>query len=95
MIFMVIERFKNRDARPVYERFLKKGRMSPEGLRYISSWIEVNFDRCFQVVECDDASLLQQWALGWHDLVEFEFIPVTSSEQTVEMIKPHLESGHA
>lgn len=92
MIFMVIERFKQRNAKPVYERFLKEGRVSPEGLNYKASWIEANFDRCFQVIECDDAKLLQQWALRWQDLIEFEFIPVTSSEETVELIKPLLNA---
>ena len=57
MLFMVIEHFKNRDARSVYRRFRDRGRMAPEGLRYAGSWVETNFDRCFQLMECDDASL--------------------------------------
>jgi hypothetical protein len=93
MIFMVVEHFRERNAKAVYERFLKEGRLAPEGLEYKGSWIEANFDRCFQLVECRDASLLQQWALRWHDLVEFEFIPVTPSEQTVETIKPFLRES--
>lgn len=90
MIFMVIEQYKNRDARAVYERFFKQGRMSPEGLNYLGSWVEANFDRCFQLMECTDASLLQQWALQWSDLVDFEFIPVNASDKTLETIKPFL-----
>lgn len=90
MLFMVIERFKNRDARAVYQRFKEKGRMAPEGLTYVGSWIEANFDRCFQLMECDDPRLLQQWVARWQDLIEFEFIPVVPSKETVETITPFL-----
>ncbi|MGA9993800.1 MAG: DUF3303 family protein [Pyrinomonadaceae bacterium] len=90
---MVIERFKDGDAKPVYRRFLEKGRMAPDGLKYIESWVETDFSRCFQLVECEDESLLQQWMAAWQDLVDFEFVPVVSSEQAVEMIKPLLSSS--
>jgi hypothetical protein len=90
MQFMVIERFRNRDAKAVYRRFRDQGRMAPEGLKYVGSWIEVNFDRCFQIMECDDACLLQAWIADWGDLVEFEVVPVVSSEQTRETILPRL-----
>jgi len=79
MLYMVIERFKNRDARAVYERFDAKGRMMPEGLRYVASWVESDFNRCFQVMECDDEKLLHQWIGHWCDLVDFELVPVRSS----------------
>jgi hypothetical protein len=79
MLFMVIERFKNRDAKPVYARFDEKGRMMPEGLKYVASWIDTSFDRCFQVMECDDERLLHEWADNWRDLVDFEFVPVRNS----------------
>jgi hypothetical protein len=87
MLFMVIERFKNRDAKAVYRRFRDQGRGAPEGLAYVGSWIETNFDRCFQVMECDDARLLQQWVAFWADLIEFEIVPVVSSAQTRETIE--------
>jgi len=90
MQFMVIERFRNRDAKAVYRRFRDQGRMAPDGLRYVGSWIETNFDRCFQIMECDDARLLQEWIANWSDLVEFEVVPVVSSEQTRETILPRL-----
>ena len=64
MLFMVIERFRDRDAKAVYRRFREQGRMTPEGLTYVGSWIEANFDRCFQLMECDDARLLQDWLLS-------------------------------
>ncbi len=87
MLFMVIERFKNRDAKAVYARFEAKGRQLPEGVTYVDSWIEANYDRCFQLVECDDARLLQQWVSAWYDLIEFEFHPVVPSKAGSETIK--------
>jgi Protein of unknown function (DUF3303) len=90
MLLMVIERFKNRDALAVYRRFREQGRMMPEGLTYLESWTEANLDRCFQLMECDDPRLLQQWVARWQDLVEFEFIPVAPSKQTVEAMTPLL-----
>jgi len=86
MLFMIIERFKNQDARAVYRRFAEKGRMMPEGLRYVESWVEGNFDRCFQLMECNDLRLLQQWIAQWQDLVEFEIVPVVSSKDAREAI---------
>jgi hypothetical protein len=88
MLYMVIERFKNRDAKAVYRRFREKGRMTPAGLHYVDSWVETNFDRCFQLMECDDAHLLEQWATHWRDLVEFEFVPVRRSKEAAEIIVP-------
>lgn len=90
MLFMVVERFRNRDAKAVYRRFREQGRGMPEGLRYVGSWIEANLDRCFQLMECDDARLLQQWVAHWGDLIEFEIVPVVPSAETREAIEPHL-----
>jgi hypothetical protein len=87
---MVIERFKNRDARAVYRRFRDHGRGAPDGLKYVDSWIDASFDRCFQLMECDDARLLQQWVVSWSDLIEFEIVPVVPSAQTREAIQPFL-----
>ena len=97
MLFMVIERYKDRDAKAVYDRFHSHGRLAPEGLVYRGSWVEANFDRCFQLIECDDPALLQAWVLEWRDLVEFEFCPVTPSAETVALAdagrQPGAESG--
>jgi len=90
MQFVVIERFRNRDPKPMYRRLRDRGRSQPEGLKYVGSWIEVNFDRCFQLMECDDARLLQQWIARWSDLMEFEIVPLGSSAETQETIKPLL-----
>src|SRR5438093_12521561 len=88
MLFMVIERFKDRNAAPVYCRLRDQGRALPDGLRYVDSWIEVNFDRCFQVMECDDVALLQKWVLQWRDLMEFEIVPVSPSRAVRELFPP-------
>lgn len=90
MLFMVIEHFKDRDAKAVYARFRDKGRMAPDGLTYIGSWIEANFSRCFQLMECDDAKLLQEWILAWGDLADFEIVPVVSSKDTADIVGRHL-----
>jgi hypothetical protein len=90
MLFMVVERFKHRDAKAVYRRLRADGRGAPEGLTYVGSWIEANFDRCFQLMECDDARLLQQWVAFWSDLIEFEIVPVVPSAETRETIEPLL-----
>jgi hypothetical protein len=90
LLFMVIERFRDRDAKAVYRRLRDQGRGLPDGLRYVDSWIEASFDRCFQLMECDDARLLQEWVAFWGDLVEFEIVPVVPSTETREMIEPLL-----
>ncbi|HVG34745.1 MAG TPA: DUF3303 family protein [Pyrinomonadaceae bacterium] len=81
MLFMVIERFRNGDARAVYRRFQERGRMLPEGLTYIESWTDAAFERCFQLMECEDQRLFEEWVSRWQDLVEFEIIPVISSKE--------------
>jgi hypothetical protein len=91
MLFMVIERFKNRDAKPIYRRLRDTGRQMPDGLRYIDSWIEPNFDRCFQLMETSDLALLQRWILAWHDLMEFEIVPVLPSKDTRANVETVLE----
>ena len=90
MLFMVIERFRDGDPKPVYRRFRDQGRAMPEGLRYVGSWIEAGFGRCFQLMECDDARLLQQWVAAWSDLTQFEIVPVVPSAETREVIEPFL-----
>ncbi len=90
MLFMVVERFKDGDARAVYARLRERGRMMPDGLRHVGSWVEASLDRCFQLMECDDPRLFQQWIVHWHDLVEFEIVPVVPSKETAEALAGHL-----
>jgi len=78
MLFMVIERFRNQNANAVYQRFQEQGQVTPEGLTFLGSWVEAGLDRCFQLMECDDASLLQRWVAQWSDLVSFEIVPVVA-----------------
>ena len=91
MLFMVIERFRGRDAKAVYRRFRAEGRMAPEGLTYAGSWIEANLDRCFQLMECEDARLLQQWVVNWGELIDFEIVPVVPSKETSEWLLQQLD----
>jgi len=78
---MVIEHFRNGDAAPVYRRFRERGRMAPEGLAYISSWVSENLSTCYQVMETQDPSLLEAWMGNWSDLVEFEVHAVMTSQE--------------
>ena len=87
---MVIEHFKNNDALAVYRRFNNEGRKMPEGLKFIESWVAANLSRCFQIVECDDLALIQRWISDWQDIVEFEVVPIVTSKQTFEIMKPKL-----
>ena len=89
-LYMVVEYFKNKDAVPVYRRFRDQGRMLPEGLVFVSSWVDQAFERCYQLMETNDLTLLNQWVAQWSDLVDFEIYPVMTSEQAVEQIKPSL-----
>jgi hypothetical protein len=91
MLCMVIERFRNRDPKPIYRRLRDEGRQMPDGLKHIDSWIEPTFERCFQLMECDDARLLQQWIVHWLDVMEFEIVPVVPSKDTQEIVAPHLD----
>lgn len=86
MLFMVIERYKNGAADAVYRRFREHGRMMPEGLEYIDSWVEQNYERCFQLMAADDPALFDEWISHWNDLVEFEILPVVTSKEVTERI---------
>ena len=90
MLFMVIEKFRDGDPKPVYRRFRDKGRMTPPGVRYAASWVTTDFERCFQVMDCDDRALLDEWMSNWNDVAEFEVIPVLTSEKATAAIAPHL-----
>jgi hypothetical protein len=89
-LYMVVEHFKNKDAVPVYRRFRDKGRMAPQGLVYISSWVDDKLERCFQLMETHDRNLLDEWLANWSDLVDFEVYPVIRSKEAAERIAPQL-----
>jgi hypothetical protein len=85
MLYIVIEKFK--DAPAIYKRLDEKGRMMPEGLNYVSSWIDHPFKTCWQIMETDDFVLLERWIDNWKDLMEFEIVPVRTSAEVREMMK--------
>jgi hypothetical protein len=90
MLFMVIERFRPGRATEVYRRFRDRGRMAPDGVRYVASWVDLEFSRCFQVMEASSEELLKEWTSHWSDLVDFEIVPVRTSEQAAAAIAPEL-----
>ena len=90
MLYMVIEHFRDGDARPVYRRFRDQGRLAPDGLEYISSWVTSDMRTCYQVMQCDDVRLLEQWMDAWRDIVDFEFVPVMTSADAARAMAPRL-----
>ena len=78
MLYMVVEHFKNQDAVAVYRRFRDSGRMAPAGLVYVSSWVDDKLERCYQLMETHDRTLLDKWMGNWSDLIDFEVHPVTT-----------------
>jgi uncharacterized protein DUF3303 len=82
MLFMVVERFRDADARSVYRRLRDRGRSMPAGLTFVQSWVQADLARCFQVMECDDVTLLQRWVTEWSDLIDFEIVPVVAGKDT-------------
>lgn len=87
-LYMVIERFK--DAPAVYRRFRDRGRMAPEGLAYLSSWVDEDLQRCYQVMATHDRRLIETWIANWADVVDFEVIPVITSQEAAQRIAPRL-----
>lgn len=90
MLYMIVETFRDGDALPVYRRFRDKGRMAPDGLKYVASWVTEDLRRCFQIMECDDPSLIAQWTARWEDVTDFDVIPVITSEQAAAVVAPRL-----
>ena len=90
MLFMVVEHFKQGKTKDVYRRLRERGRMMPDGLVYVDSWISADFNRCFQLMECDDPCLFQEWVLQWSDLFELEIIPVVPSKETKQVVNRSL-----
>ena len=89
MLFMVIEHFRPGRAAEIYRRFREHGRMAPQGLRYVASWVDLKYERCFQVMETDDPALFNEWRANWDDLVDFEIMPVrTSAEAAAAPVQP-------
>ena len=90
MLYMIVEDFRG-DPEAVYRRFRDQGRLAPDGLRYVNSWVTADLQRCYQIMECADPALLQEWISRWNDLVKFEVIPVITSPEATEIIGHRLE----
>jgi hypothetical protein len=87
---MIVERFKSADPVPVYRRFRDRGRLAPDGLEYVSSWVDKGLELCFQLMKTDDAALIDIWTASWSDIVDFEVYPVISSEEALARVTPRL-----
>ena len=90
MLFMVIEHFREGRAPDVYRRFRERGRMAPDGVSYVASWVDLQFTRCFQVMEADSEEALDRWIRNWDDLLDFEVVPVRTSSEAAAAIAPAL-----
>ena len=90
MQYLVVEHFRNRDPVPVYRRFREQGRLAPHGLTYVGSWITTDLSRCYQVMECAERALLDEWLENWRDLVDFEVFAVLSSAEVQAQLEPRL-----
>jgi len=91
MLYMVIERFKEGAPPEIYRRFHEKGRMMPDGLEYVSSWIDLDFKTCWQLMQTEDFALFDRWIENWKDLMDFEIVPVRSSAEAVELMTRDLD----
>ena len=89
-LYMIVEHYKHGDALPVYRRFRDQGRLAPEGVVYVASWIDDTLQRCYQLMEAEDRALLDQWMANWTDLVDFEVYPVMTSSEAAAKIAPLL-----
>ena len=90
MQFVIVEKFRDGDPVPVYRRFRDRGRLAPDGLRYVASWVSDDLTRCFQIMECDDRRLLDEWMAQWEDIVDFEVIPAMTSAEAAAAVAPRL-----
>ncbi len=90
MLYMIVEHFRDRDPIPVYRRFRDHGRLAPDGLQYVSSWVDETLGRCFQLMETDDRKLLDEWMAKWADLAEFEVYSVITSREAADRVAPLL-----
>lgn len=90
MHFVIVERFRGGDPVPVYRRFRDRGRLAPDGLRYVNSWVSTDLTTCYQVMECEDRALLDEWLAHWSDIVEFEVIPAITSAEAAAVVAPRL-----
>lgn len=90
---MVIETLRGQDGKSLYRRFRDRGRMMPEGLQFINSWVAADLSRCFQLVETEDVTLFQRWIAEWSDLIEYEVVPIAAGTDTAAALAGQLDAG--
>lgn len=90
MLYMVVERFNPGAAVDIYRRARDHGRMLPEGLEYVASWVDLDFTTCFQLMRTDDEALFEPWKAQWKDLGDFEIVPVRTSAEAFQVIASQL-----
>jgi hypothetical protein len=95
MLFMVVERYKPGAAVEIYRRAQQRGRLLPDGLEYLDSWVDLDFKTCFQLMRTENEELFQQWVSQWQDLVDFEIVPVRTSAEAFQLISPRLETDRS
>jgi hypothetical protein len=86
MLFMVVERFAPGIAAEIYRTVRERGRMLPDGLIYVDSWVSASLDVCFQLMECEDPLLLQEWTAQWGILADIDLVPVVPSKSTADLM---------
>ena len=86
MLYMIIEKFHQGKIKQLYERFDERGRLMPDGVNYINSWIDINVETCYQIMESKSEEKLLEWVNNWNDLADFEIIPVLTSAQAKEKV---------
>lgn len=86
MLYMIVEHFRNGDPLPIYQRFREQGRLAPEGLHYVSSWVDETLAQCFQLMETENVSQINEWIANWSDLVDFEVYPVITSREAADRV---------
>lgn len=86
MLYVIVEHFRDGDPRPVYARFRERGRLAPVGLSYVNSWVTDDLQHCFQIMECADRALLDEWIGAWSDLVDFEVYPAVTSMEAAARV---------
>jgi len=86
MLFMVVEHFKPGRAPDIYQRFRDRGRMTPDDVRHVASWVDLRFERCFQIMEADNEARLREWTRQWEDLTDFDIVPVRTSAEAAAIM---------
>ena len=94
-LYMVVEHYRNKNPLPVYQRFRAKGRLMPEGVEYVASWVEEDMGRCYQVMTAESRELLDQWLSNWRDIVDFEVHNVITSHEAADRVRPLLSDEEA